>query len=180
MPTEHSHAPHSTPMTRYLGLYFNFKSVSWAASGLALWIFALGSGELESDSPVRLFAYYLLIFAIPGVLLWVLGELVRYRRPMAWWLGTGYLALTLFAKTTLGLVNVPAELWHTLSNRLPPSRFAAATALGMGATVVYALDVAVFVMFISPKCRECFGVLPQLAPEETESTSQRTNETTKE
>jgi hypothetical protein len=166
MVEEPTHAPHSTRLTRYLGLYFYFKGVGWAVVGLVLWFFALQSGQFETDSPFRLFAYYLLLFAVPGVLLWVLGVLVRFRRPMAWWLGTGYLSLTLFGKTTVGLVNVPAEIWHSLSHRLPPAYFGTATALGLGATVVYALDIGVFVVFLSPICRECFGINPHEAPVE--------------
>lgn len=155
---------HSTPLSRTLGFYFHLKAVGWAAAGLLLWFFALESGQFGTDSPLTLFAYYLLLFAAPGVLLWVLGIVVRFRRPVGWWIGTAYLGLILFAKTTVGLVNVPAEAWHRLSRRLPPDYFGTATAVGLFSALVYALDVAAFVVLIAPKGRATFGLIPYPYP----------------
>lgn len=151
---------HSTPMSRILGLYFHFKGVEWAVVGLFLLHAAISTGEIDSDSPVRLFAYFLLIFAAPGILLWILGTIVRLRRPIGWWLGTGYLTLVLFMKTSLGFINVPAEVWHWASSRLPPSYYGTAAIVGVLAAVVFATDVATFVVIISPRCRESFAPHP--------------------
>jgi hypothetical protein len=155
---------HSTSLSRTLGFYFHLKAVGWAAVGLLLWFFALDTGQFGTDSPLILFAYYLILFAVPGVLLWVLGILVRFRKPMGWWIGTAYLGLVLFAKTSVGLVNMPAEVWHWLSQRLPPAYFGRATALGLFAAVAYALDVAAFVVLIAPKGRATFGLIPYPYP----------------
>lgn len=155
---------HSTSLSRALGLYFHLKGVGWAAVGLLLWFFALKTGQFGADNPLVLFAYYLILFAVPGVLLWVLGILVRFRSPTGWWLGISYLGFVLFAKTSVGLVNMPAEAWHWLSRRLPPSYFGTATAVGFASALVYALDLAAFVVLIAPKGRATFGLIPYPYP----------------
>ena len=150
--------PHSTSRSRTLGAYFRLKGVLWIVVGFILWWAAWGAPELSGVDEARVFAIFLLVFAAPAVLFWVLGTLVRFRSSLGWWLGTAYVAGALFAKVALGLVNVPAILWRSAAHIVPPAHALGLKAVGFVSVLVFALDVAALVILISPRGRDCWGI----------------------
>ena len=156
---------HSTARSRSLGNYFRFKGILWAGEGLLLFLTTLETHELGEVSTLRLFAFYLLLFAAPGVLLLTLGSLVRLRLPVAWWFAMAYLSALIVVKTSLGFTQEPVEVWYSLARRVPPHYLVGLQAFGILSAVVYALDITAFVAFLSPRGRECFGVRRRSTPE---------------
>ncbi len=150
--------PHSTGRSRVLGAYFRLKGVLWALAGGILWWTAWGSPELSGVDEARVFAIFLLAFAVPGVLLGVLGTLVRYRSTLGWWLGIVYLAVILSAKTTLGLTDVLTELWRWGARAVPPEHILGLQTIGILSAAVFAMDVAALVALVSPRGRDCYGI----------------------
>jgi len=150
--------PHSTGRSRMLGTYFRLKGVLWMVVGCILWWAAWGAPELSGVDEARIFAVFLLVFAVPAVLLWVLGALVKYRSSFGWWLGMTYLAFTLFSKIALGLVRVPAILWQEASHIVPPEHLLGLQAIGALSAAIFAMDVAALVILISPRGRDTWGI----------------------
>jgi len=70
---------HATARSKILGIYIQFKGIEWALMGLVLYLSAVAAPGFWEGSNLRLFAYYLLVFAAPGALIWVAGVLMRYR-----------------------------------------------------------------------------------------------------
>ncbi len=156
---------HSTARSRSLGNYFRFKGILWAGEGLLLFLATLETHEMGEGSILRLFAFYLLLFAAPGVLLITLGSLVRLRLPVGWWLAMAYLSVLIVVKTSLGLTQEPVDVWFSLAKRVPPHYLIGMQAFGIASAVIYALDITAFVAFLSPKGRECYGVRRRSTPE---------------
>ena len=73
-----------TPRSRALGAYFQFKGLEWCTGGGLLLLAALRTGHFGTSGPLRLVAYFLLLFAVPSVLLFTLGIVVRMRHPAGW------------------------------------------------------------------------------------------------
>ena len=82
---------HPTRRSSVLGLYLKAKGLGWAAIGLVLWWAAMRAPETWEESSLRLFAYFLLVFATPGVLLWTLGAMVKFRQELGWYGAVLYL-----------------------------------------------------------------------------------------
>ncbi|MGA9751227.1 MAG: hypothetical protein WBS54_05535 [Acidobacteriota bacterium] len=156
---------HSTARSRSLGNYFRFKGILWAGEGLLLFLATLETHEMGEVSTLRLFAFYLLLFAAPGVLLVTLGSLVRLRLPVGWWLSMAYLSVLIVVKTSLGFTQEPVDVWFSLARRVPPHYLVGLQVFGIASAVIYALDIAAFVAFLSPKGRECYGVRRRSTPE---------------
>jgi|YelNatPaOPRAMG01_1025707.scaffolds.fasta_scaffold08137_3 hypothetical protein len=154
-----------TVRSRSLGNYFRFKGILWAGEGLLLFLATLETHEMGEVSTLRLFAFYLLLFAAPGVLLVTLGSLVRMRLPVAWWLAMVYLSALIAIKTSLGFSQGAVDLWYSLAKQVPPHYLLDLQVFGIVSAVIYALDIAAFVAFLSPKGRECYGVRRRSTPE---------------
>jgi hypothetical protein len=148
----------ATRRSTVIGAYFKFKGASWLLLGSLLWAGADASGGISNTSPMRLFAVFVLVFAVPGILLWMLGIIVKMRYRVSWFLGMAYMSLVLIAKTSLGFVNAPLEAWYVTSNNLPPEYMTRLIALGIFSAAVFALDVATFVVMLSPRGRACFRI----------------------
>ncbi len=147
-----------TTRSKVLGWYFRFKAVTWAAAGIVLLYAALTGGSLDDAGPMRLIAFFTLMFAVPSVLLWTLGILIKMRLPIAWWIGLIYAAAVVGAKTVLGTGELPGQAWYWLSSHVPPTHLVSLRILAVAAILVYAMDVAVFVALLSPRGRDCFDI----------------------
>jgi len=141
-----------------MGIYIQFKGIEWALMGLAVFLSAVCTPGLWEGSALRLFAYYLLVFAAPGALIWVAGVLVRYRRPLGWYLGAGYLFATVLGKVAGGVAEVPVEAWFWASRRVPTQYLMSLKVFGIFAAVIFATDLAALMAFLSPRGRDCWGV----------------------
>lgn len=149
---------HPTSRSRILGAYLKFKGITWTLMGLPLWWAGQRSPELGSESNARLFAYYILVFAVPGLLLWLVGLVVRIRHPAGWYLAVLYLLANVIFKTEGGFFQLPAEAWQYVSHRLPPDYLAGVKVFGFLAAVVFAMDASALLAFLSPRGRACFSV----------------------
>jgi hypothetical protein len=149
---------HVTSRSKLLGFYIQFKGVVWAVLGFALWWVAPGAPELGGESSLRLFAYYLMVFAVPGVLLWTVGVLVRYRHSTGWYLGVIYLIGLVVFKVGGGIAELPVEAWYWASRRVPPEFLTGLKVFGFLAAVIFATDLASLLSFLSPRGRECWGI----------------------
>ncbi len=149
---------HPTSRSRILGAYVGFKGISWALMGLPIWWAALRTRELETEQPARLFAYYILLFVVPGLLLWVVGRVVRVRHPVGWYLAVIYLLANVVVKTEGGFYQLPAEAWQYVSHRVPPDYLMGVKIFGILAAVVFAMAASALLAFLSPRGRECFNV----------------------
>lgn len=147
-----------TQRSRALGWYFKFKGLTWAFVGALLLYTALAGGTLEDAGPLRLSAFFILLFAVPSVLLWTLGIVVKIRHPFGWWIGVLYVSAIVAAKTVLGIGELPGRTWYWLSNHVPPTHLLGIKVLAVGAVLVYALDVAVLVALLSARGRDCYDI----------------------
>jgi len=149
---------HPTSRSSILGYYIQYKGVAWGIIGFAVWWAALGTPELWAASGLRLFAYYLLVFAVPGVLMWTMGVLVKYRHPLGWYGSVVYLVGVVIFKVGGGVADLPVEAWRWVSQTVPPEYLTGLKIFGFLAVVVLATDVAALLAFLSPKGRDCFSV----------------------
>jgi hypothetical protein len=147
-----------TQRSRLLGLYIQAKAACWIAIGIALFWGFMVAGEMTIRDGFQAFAYFLLLFLVPGVLLWVLGVTVRLRFPTSWWFAVGYLVCILVAKAIIGTTELPEEAWFWVSNRLPNFYLLGLRAFAVLTTAVLAADVAALAAFISLPGRACYGV----------------------
>ncbi len=147
-----------TTRSKVLGWYFRFKAAAWAAAGLILLYAALTGGTLDDTGPLRLVAFFTLMFAVPAVLLWTLGILIKMRQPIGWWIGLIYAAAVVGAKTILGTGELPGRAWYWLSNHVPPTHLLSIRILAGLEILVYAMDVAVLVALLSARGRDCFDI----------------------
>jgi hypothetical protein len=147
-----------TARSRALGGYFKFKGLTWAVVGATLLYAALSGGTLEDAGPLRLSAFFLLMFAVPSVLLWTLGTVVKIRHPAGWWIGLVYVSSIVAAKTILGTGELPGQSWYWLSHHLPPTHLLGMKILAIFSVLVYALDIVVLVALLSARGRDCFDV----------------------
>ena len=144
--------------SRLLGFYLQAKALCWVALGVALvWGFIV-AGDLGARDGVRAFAYFLLAFLVPGLLLWVLGIAVKVRHRTCWWFAMGYLVTVVVAKGLVGATDLPWEAWSWVSSRLPPFYLKGFELFGVLSTAVLAADVAALASFVSPQGRASFGV----------------------
>lgn len=141
-----------------MGLYIQFKGIEWAVMGLAVYLSAVTRPGLWEGSALRLFAFYLLAFAVPGTLIWVAGVLVRYRRPLGWYLGVGYLFATVMGKVAGGVAEVPVEAWFWASRRVPTQYLPGLKVFGFLAVVIFATDLVALLALLSPRGRDCWGI----------------------
>lgn len=147
-----------TPRSRFLGLYLQAKALCWITVGIALaWGFGV-AGEMGSGDGIRAFAYFLIIFLVPGILVWVLGVVVRVRMGIAWWFAVAYLVAVAIAKAGAGSTDLPWQAWSWVSTRLPTFYIRGFQAFAVFSTAVLAADIAALASFISPQGRACFGV----------------------
>lgn len=147
-----------TPRSRLLGLYIQAKSLCWITVGVALaWGFGV-AGDMGSGDGFRAFAYFLIIFLVPGILLWVLGVIVRVRIRAAWWFAVTYFVVVVITKAGAGSTDLPWQAWSWVSTRLPTFYIRGFQAFAVFSTAVLAADVAALASFISPQGRACFGV----------------------
>ena len=149
---------HPTGRSRVLGLYLKAKAVAWAAIGLVLWWAAMRAPETWEESSLRLFAYFLLVFATPGVLIWTLGVLVKHRQRRGWLAAVAYLSVLVALKVAGGMADLPEQVWYWASRRFAPAYLTGLKAFGVASAVVLAADLAALLAFFSRKGRECFGV----------------------
>ena len=141
-----------------IGRYLQFKAVVWCAVGIAYeWGF-YAAGVSGWRDGFRSFAFYLLLFGTPSVLLWVLGMVTRLRHPLAWWFGVGYLLACLVGKTTFGTAGLPVAMWQWTSDRLPPFYLRGFAAFTLFSTLILAADIVALISLLSPLGRECFGI----------------------
>jgi hypothetical protein len=150
--------PHATSRSTVISYYFKFKAVTWLLVGAGLWWASTTSPEMGVQLTVRLFAFFLLLFAVPALLLWILSTPVKYRSPFGWWFGLAYLILIVTTKMSLGFSEAPADLWQRLAHQPSKPFLAGIAAIGLLSVVVFALDLAALVAFLSPKGRDCWGV----------------------
>jgi len=151
-----------------IGGYLGFKGLVWALMGLGIYIAAVWSPMLVEESPLRLFAYYLLVFAAPGILIWTVGVLVRYRNRMGWYLGVAYFTADIVGKVVGGLAEVPVNAWYWVTNQVPENYLPAFQVFGILAAAVFAVDLACLMALMSPRGRECWGIgepHPDVEPE---------------
>lgn len=141
-----------------MGIYIQFKGIEWALMGLAVYLSAVSTPGLWEGSALRLFAYYLLVFAAPGALIWVAGVLVRYRHRFGWYLGVGYLLATVVGKVAGGVAEVPVEAWFWASKRVPTEYLTGLKVFGILAAMIFATDLAGLLAFLSPRGRDCWGI----------------------
>lgn len=147
-----------TPRTRLLGLYFQVKAACWFAIGIALaWGFVV-AGELGTHDSFLAMSYFLLLFAVPAILLWILGISIRIRISWAWWFAVGYLVAILIGKALLGTTDLPWEAWSWVSTRLPSFYIRGFQAFAIFSTAVLAADVAALASLISLPARASFGI----------------------
>jgi hypothetical protein len=144
-----------TPRSRLLGFYIKAKAATWFMIGIAtIWGFFVAK-EVE----VRDVAYFILLFAVPAILLWILGVAVTARVSASWWFAVGYLATVLLAKAILGSTDLPSEVWYWAKSRNLPSFYLnGLMAFAVFSTAVLAADVAALASFISLPCRAAYGV----------------------
>ena len=141
-----------------LGAYFQLKAALWAVLGLAVgWGFVV-AGEMGVRDAIRSAAYYILLFLVPGILLWVLGIAVRARHPTAWWFGMIYLVAILLLKVSLGGTDMPLRVWSWTSSRLPTFYVGGLAFFGLFSTLVLAMDAAALASFVSADGRACFSI----------------------
>ncbi|MEW5764258.1 MAG: hypothetical protein ACOYXN_02995 [Acidobacteriota bacterium] len=147
-----------TTRSRALGAYFQFKGLEWCAGGALLLLAALRTGHFGASSPVRLVAYFLLLFAVPAVLLFTLGIVVRMRHPAGWWCGVAYSAAVVVSKSAVGISQVPFRMWYSFSDRLPPATLLGLKVFNVITALVLALDLAALLALLSIKGRDCFHI----------------------
>ncbi len=149
---------HSTQRSRVLARYIKFKGAVWALMGLAVYAAAVRKPDLVDGSSLRLFAYYLLLFAVPGILIWTVGVLVRFRTRTGWYLGVAYLTAVIAGKVLGGVAEVPFRAWDWATRQVPQEYIPAVGVFGVLAAAVFAVDIAAVMAFISPKGRDCWGI----------------------
>jgi len=149
---------HATARSKILGIYIQFKGIEWALMGLVLYLSAVAAPGFWEGSNLRLFAYYLLVFAAPGALIWVAGVLMRYRHRLGWYLGVGYLLATVLGKVLGGVAEIPVEAWYWVSQRVPTEYLMGIKIFGFLAAVVFATDLAALLALLSPRGRDCWGI----------------------
>jgi hypothetical protein len=147
-----------TLRSRALGAYFQFKGLEWCAGGALLLLAALRAGGFGGSHPMRLVAFFLILFAAPAVLLVTLGFVVRMRHPAGWWIGTIYAAAVVLSKSAVGISQVPFRMWYSLSDRLPPATLLGLKVFHVITALVLALDVAALLALLSIKGRDCFRI----------------------
>ncbi len=149
---------HATARSKVLGIYIQFKGIEWALMGLVLYLSAVVAPGFWEGSNLRLFAYYLLVFAAPGALIWVVGVLVRYRHSLGWFFGVAYLLATVLGKVLGGVAEIPVEAWYWVSQRVPTEYLTGIKIFGFLAAVVFATDMAALLALLSPRGRDCWGI----------------------
>ena len=149
---------HPTARSKLLGIYIQFKGLVWAVMGLVGFIAGTRSPDFWDGSPMRLFAYYLLVFAVPGILIWTCGVLVRYRRSLGWYLGVAYFAALIIGKTGGGVAEIPAQAWYWVSQRVSQGYIPWLQAFGILAAAAFAADIAALLAFVSPRGRDCWHI----------------------
>jgi hypothetical protein len=151
-------SPHSTQRSRNVARYIKFKGAVWAIMGLGVYVAAVRKPDLVDGSSLRLFAYYLLLFAVPGILIWTVGVLVRFRRRLGWYLGVAYLSAVVFGKVAGGVAEVPIQAWYWATRQVPEEYLPAVGVFGVLAAAVFAFDLAALAFFLSPRGRDCWGI----------------------
>lgn len=141
-----------------LGGYIQFKGAEWLLVGLLIWWGASRTGNLPEAPPLRILAYYLIAFAVPGVLLLTIGYAARYRSSTAWYLAVAYLLSLVAFKAVGGVAELPLEAWLWVSRRVPGDYLLGVKLFGLASAIVGAADLIALVGFISHKGRECFGI----------------------
>jgi hypothetical protein len=149
---------HSTSRSRNVARYIKFKGAVWALMGLGAYAAAIRKPDLVDGSSLRLFAYYLLLFAVPGILIWTVGVLVRFRRPLGWYLGVAYLSAVIVGKVVGGVAEVPIRAWSWATQQVPVEYIPAVGIFGILAAAVFAFDLAALFAFLSSRGRECWGI----------------------
>ncbi len=147
-----------TSRSKLLGAYLQFKGIEWAVLGFVVWWAALDLPELWKQSSLRLFAYYLLVFAVPGVLLWTLGVVVKYRHRMGWYGAVAYLASVMTGKIGGGIAELPVGAWQWASHQTAPGYLTGFKIFGLLSAVIFAMDLAALLAFLSPRGRDCYGI----------------------
>ena len=147
-----------TQRSRLLGLYLQAKAACWITVGVALFWGFMVAKELSARDGFQAFAYFLLLFLVPGVLLWVLGVTVKLRFPTSWWFAVGYLVSILVAKAIVGSTDLPWEAWSWVSTRLPTFYLKGFQAFAVFNTAILAADVAALAAFISLPGRACYQI----------------------
>jgi hypothetical protein len=149
---------HSTQRSRNVARYIKFKGAAWTLMGLGVYAAAIRKPDLVDGSSLRLFAYYLLVFAVPGILIWTVGVLVRFRQRLGWYLGVAYISAVIIGKVLGGVAEVPIQAWYWVTRQVPEQYIPAVGIFGVLAAAVFAFDLAVLAAFLSPKGRDCWGM----------------------
>ena len=150
--------PHATSRSTVISYYFKLKAVTWLLVGVGLWWASTTSPELGVKLTIRLFAFFVIVFVVPSLLIWILAIPVKYRSPFGWWFGLIYLLLIVTTKMSLGLSEAPADLWQRLVHQPSKPFLAGAAVVGLLSVIAFALDLSALVAFLSPKGRDCWGI----------------------
>ena len=141
-----------------LGGYIQFKGAEWILVGLLIWWGASRTGNLPDAPALRILAYYLIAFAVPGVLLLTIGYAARYRSSTAWFLAVIYLLGLVIFKAAGGVAELPLEAWLWVSRRVPGDYLPGVKLFGLASAIVGAADLVTLMAFLSRRGRECFGI----------------------
>jgi hypothetical protein len=141
-----------------LGGYIQFKGAEWIFVGMLIWWAASRTGNLPEVPALRVLAFYLIGFAVPGVLLLTIGYAARYRSRAAWYLSVAYLLSLVIFKAAGGVAELPLEAWLWVSRRVPGDYLLGVKLFGLASATVGAADLVALMAFLSTRGRECFGI----------------------